>query len=124
MLTTHAVPPASSTTIFGTSTISSPFITSIPHGSTSTSSAAMDILDSTTTNSGAVSHHSSKWSTTNTITAKDLAFAIDISPSMMVKSPANVEKLLSILMEPESEEEDEDMEMDEEDELSDSMIEL
>lgn len=59
-----------------------------------------------------------------TITAKDLAFAINISPSMMVESPANVEKLLSILMESESEEEDEEMDMDDEDELSDSMIEL
>jgi len=59
-----------------------------------------------------------------TITAKDLAFAIDLSPSMMVETPANVEKLLAILMESESEEEDEDMDMDDEDELSDSMIEL
>ncbi|KAG0375235.1 hypothetical protein BGX24_009382 [Mortierella sp. AD032] len=62
---------------------------------------------------------------TTTITAKDLAFAIGISPSMLVENPVNVEKLLSILMEEESEEEDEDADMgDDQDELSDSMIEL
>ncbi|KAG0046430.1 hypothetical protein BGZ83_008407 [Gryganskiella cystojenkinii] len=121
-LTTLAVPPSSSTTAFGTSAVSSPFMPSIPHGSTS-SSLAMDTSDSTTPNPSAINNLSSKRSNTNTITAKDLAFAIDISPSMMVESPANVEKLLSILMESESEE-DEDMEMDEEDEFSDSMIEL
>ncbi|KAF9551823.1 hypothetical protein EC957_004146 [Mortierella hygrophila] len=65
----------------------------------------------------------SKWTTT--ITAKDLAFAIGISPSMLVENPVNVEKLLSILMEEESEEEDEDADMsDDQDEVSDSMIEL
>ncbi|KAF9372225.1 hypothetical protein CPB97_001377 [Podila verticillata] len=45
---------------------------------------------------------------TTTITAKDLAFAIDISPSMLVENPINVEKLMSILME-ESDDGDEDM---------------
>lgn len=49
---------------------------------------------------------------TTTITAKDLAFAIDISPSMLVENPVNVERLMSILMEEESEEEDEDVDMD------------
>jgi len=62
---------------------------------------------------------------TTTITAKDLAFAIEISPSMLVENPVNAEKLLSILMEEESEEEDEDADMDDEqDDVSDSMIEL
>ncbi|KAF9948246.1 hypothetical protein BGZ70_002301 [Mortierella alpina] len=55
---------------------------------------------------------------TTTITAKDLAFAIDISPSMLVENPVNVERLMSILMEEESEEEDEDVDMDEHDEMS------
>ncbi|KAG0285713.1 hypothetical protein BGZ96_010091 [Linnemannia gamsii] len=69
------------------------------------------------------SGHNSK--RTTTITAKDLAFAIGISPSMLVENPVNVEKLLSILMEDESEEEDEDADMsDDQDEVSDSMIEL
>ncbi|KAF8941611.1 hypothetical protein BGZ47_007327 [Haplosporangium gracile] len=69
------------------------------------------------------SGHNSK--RTTTITAKDLAFAIGISPSMLVENPVNVEKLLSILMEEESEEEDEDADMsDDQDEVSDSMIEL
>ncbi|KAF9909443.1 hypothetical protein EC991_008582 [Linnemannia zychae] len=69
------------------------------------------------------SGHNSK--RTTTITAKDLAFAIGISPSMLVENPVNVEKLLSILMEEESEEEDEDADMgDDQDDLSDSMIEL
>ncbi|KAF9414437.1 hypothetical protein BGZ94_000394 [Podila epigama] len=44
---------------------------------------------------------------TTTITARDLAFAIDISPSMLVENPVNVEKLMSILME-ESDEDGED----------------
>ncbi|KAF9183145.1 hypothetical protein BGZ51_004211 [Haplosporangium sp. Z 767] len=61
---------------------------------------------------------------TTTITAKDLAFAIDISPSMLVENPLNVEKLMSILTEEEIDEEDDDIEMDEQDEMSDSMIEL
>ncbi|KAF9106395.1 hypothetical protein BGX27_009185 [Mortierella sp. AM989] len=61
---------------------------------------------------------------TTTITAKDLAFTIGISPNMLVENPVNVEKLTSILMEEESEEEDEDAEMDERDGVSDSMIEL
>jgi hypothetical protein len=44
---------------------------------------------------------------------------------MLVENPVNVEKLLSILMEEESEEEDEDADMsDDQDEVSDSMIEL
>ncbi|KAF9432055.1 hypothetical protein BGZ76_011320 [Entomortierella beljakovae] len=59
---------------------------------------------------------------TTTITAKDLAFTIDITPSMLVENPVNVEKLMSILMEEESEEEDEDAEMDEQDDMSDTMI--
>ncbi|KAI8597687.1 transcriptional regulator of RNA polII, SAGA, subunit-domain-containing protein, partial [Dissophora ornata] len=55
---------------------------------------------------------------TTTITAKDLAFTIDISPNMLVENPVNVEKLLSILMEEDSEEEDEDAEMDDQDKMS------
>ncbi|KAF9950365.1 hypothetical protein BGZ72_007968 [Mortierella alpina] len=55
----------------------------------------------------------SNFKRTTTITAKDLAFAIDISPSMLVENPVNVERLMSILMEEESEEEDEDVDMDE-----------
>ncbi|KAF9927541.1 hypothetical protein FBU30_003087 [Linnemannia zychae] len=71
----------------------------------------------------ATSGHNSKRGTT--ITGKDLAFAIGISPSMLVENPVNVERLMSILMEEESEEEDEDADMgDDQDELSDSMIEL
>ncbi|KAF9319223.1 hypothetical protein BG006_003019 [Podila minutissima] len=46
---------------------------------------------------------------TTTITAKDLAFAIDISPSMLVENPINVEKLMSILMEESDDDADEDM---------------
>ena len=46
----------------------------------------------------------SNFKRTTTITAKDLAFAIDISPSMLVENPVNVERLMSILMEEESEE--------------------
>ncbi|KAF9089641.1 hypothetical protein BGX29_011934 [Mortierella sp. GBA35] len=68
------------------------------------------------------SGHNSK--RTTTITAKDLAFAIGISPSMLVENPVNVEKLMSILMEEESEEEDDDADMDDQDDVSDSMIEL
>ncbi|KAI1299993.1 hypothetical protein EDD11_006336 [Mortierella claussenii] len=75
-------------------------------------------LEATYNNSG----HNAK--RTTTITAKDLAFTIDISPNMLVENPVNVEKLMSILMEEESEEEDEDADMDEQDDMSDSMIEL
>ncbi|KAF9172271.1 hypothetical protein BGX21_005171 [Mortierella sp. AD011] len=62
------------------------------------------------------SHNSRR---TTTITAKDLAFTIDISPNMLVENPVNIEKLMSILMEEDSEEEDEDAEMDEQDDMSD-----
>ncbi|KAG0082570.1 hypothetical protein BGZ93_002370 [Podila epicladia] len=55
-----------------------------------------------------VSFNSSSKRTT-TITAKDLAFAIDISPSMLVENPINVEKLMSILMEESDDDADEDM---------------
>ncbi|KAF9977147.1 hypothetical protein BGZ73_006914 [Actinomortierella ambigua] len=62
--------------------------------------------------------HGSAPTTTN-ITAKDLAFTIEISPSMLVENPINVEKLRSILEESESEE-DEDGEEDEDYDMSDN----
>ncbi|KAF9897805.1 hypothetical protein BX616_004953 [Lobosporangium transversale] len=83
-------------------------------------------LTSSTSAYPAASYNNSGHNTkrTTTITAKDLAFTIDISPNMLVENPVNIEKLMSILMEEESEEEDEDAEMDDQDELSDSMIEF
>ncbi|KAG0250252.1 hypothetical protein DFQ27_009496 [Actinomortierella ambigua] len=57
--------------------------------------------------------------TTTNITAKDLAFTIEISPSMLVENPVNVEKLRSILEESESEEDD-DGEEDEDYDMSDN----
>ncbi|KAG0014799.1 hypothetical protein BGZ81_000251 [Podila clonocystis] len=64
-------------------------------------------FSSQNTPQGASFNSSSKQTTT--ITAKDLAFAIDISPSMLVENPINVEKLLSILMEESDDDADEDM---------------
>ncbi|KAF9200619.1 hypothetical protein BGZ49_009138 [Haplosporangium sp. Z 27] len=84
------------------------------HGQGSLSSSSFPTYNS--------SSHSSR--RTTTITAKDLAFTIDISPNMLVENPVNVEKLMSILMEEESEEEDEDAEMDDQGDMSDGMIEL
>ncbi|KAF9352856.1 hypothetical protein BGX26_009354 [Mortierella sp. AD094] len=82
------------------------------NGQGSSSSSTLSYLASYNSNS----HNSRR---TTTITAKDLAFTIDISPNMLVENPVNVEKLMSILMEEESEEEDEDAEMDEQDDMSD-----
>ncbi|KAG0220760.1 transcriptional regulator of RNA polII, SAGA, subunit-domain-containing protein [Mortierella sp. GBAus27b] len=96
-----------------------------PQTSISSSSAAGDQPSSSSTSYQASynsNNHNSK--RTTTITAKDLAFAIDISPNMLVENPVNVEKLMSILMEEESEEEGEDAEMDEQDDMSDSMLDL
>ncbi|KAF9956326.1 hypothetical protein BGZ65_002811 [Modicella reniformis] len=91
----------------------SPFHNSLSAGVQSSSSGSYQASYSN-------SNHNLK--RTTTITAKDLAFTIDISPNMLVENPVNVEKLMSILMEEESEEEDEDADMDAQDEMSDSLV--
>ncbi|KAG0302853.1 hypothetical protein BGZ98_007188 [Dissophora globulifera] len=64
------------------------------------------------------SYNSNNAKRTTTITAKDLAFTIGISPNMLVENPVNVEKLMSILMEEEEEsEDDEDADMEDEDDI-------
>ncbi|KAF9366387.1 hypothetical protein BGX34_003666 [Mortierella sp. NVP85] len=92
------------------------------HSAAGTSSSAAGQPSSSSAPYQASYNNSHNLKRTTTITAKDLAFTIDISPNMLVENPVSVEKLMSILMEEESEEEDEDAEMDEQDEMSDSLI--
>ncbi|KAG0234691.1 hypothetical protein BGW42_006311 [Actinomortierella wolfii] len=74
-------------------------------------------------NSVNASKQGSTPATTN-ITAKDLAFTIEISPSILVENPVNVEKLRSILEESESEEDDDGEEDEDYDDMSDNPMDL